>query len=205
MWVTSTKDKEKQLLFMAANTGGYFTAKQALQVGYNYRLQHYHRQKGHWEEIDRGVFRLTEYPFAERDDLIRWSLWSLNRQGLPQAVVSHETALAVYDISDIMPAKIHLTVPFTFRKIPPGACVLHRGILGPEEIEQREGFLITKPLKTLVDVAETHLSLDYLEQAVRDAFRLGLVSPTLLQEVSVSASAREKFRTILENIKKRPI
>ena len=30
MWTTSNTDKEKQLVILAANTGGYFTAKQAL-------------------------------------------------------------------------------------------------------------------------------------------------------------------------------
>jgi len=47
----------------------------------------------------RGLSRLPDYPPGEREDLIRWSLWSHNRQGFSQAVVSHETALAVHELS----------------------------------------------------------------------------------------------------------
>jgi predicted transcriptional regulator of viral defense system len=203
MWATPSTDKEKQLVVIAANTGGYFTAKQAFDAGYNYRLQHYYRTKGYWEAVDRGIYRLPEYPSPERDDLIRWSLWSLNREGVPQAVVSHETALSVYELSDIMPAKVHLTVPFKFRKPPLGACILHRADLESEDIDKKEGFMITRPLRTLIDVSEGDLSLDYLEQAVREAFRRGMAGPQQFERVAWSETAKEKIRIILENIRKR--
>ena len=205
MWTTSNTDKEKQLVVIAANTGGYFTAKQALDAGYNYRLQHYYRAKGYWDAVDRGIYHLPEYPSPERDDLVRWSLWSLNREGVPQAVVSHETALSVYELSDIMPAKIHLTVSYKFRKDPSGACVLHRAALESDDIDKKEGYMITKPLKTLVDVSEGDLSLDYLEQAIREAFRRGMAGPQQLERAAMSEAAKEKIRIILENIRKRPL
>lgn len=204
MWATSTKDKENRLTLIAGDSGGYFTAKQALQVGYSYRLQSYHRNKGHWEDIDRGLFRLPKYPFSERDDLVRWMFWGMNQQGIPQVVVSHETALSVYELSDIMPAKFHFTVPLKFRKNPPGGCILHKATLDPNEVQKRDGFLITKPLKTLIDVTEEHLSLDYLEQAIREALQRGLVNQRELQEKTMTKDAKEKIQVIFDNIKKRP-
>ena len=33
-----------------------------------------------------------------------WSQWSRNQKGVPQAVVSHDTALTVHELSDVMPA-----------------------------------------------------------------------------------------------------
>ena len=103
-----------------------------------------------------------------------------------------------------MPAKIHLTVSFKFRKDPSGACVLHRANLEPEDIDKKDGFMITKPLRTLVDVSEGDLSLDYLEQAIREAFRRGMAGPQQLERVALSETAKEKIHIILENIKKRP-
>jgi hypothetical protein len=44
---------------VAAEQGGYFTAAQAREAGYAYSQQHYHRSRGNWLPIDRGIFRLN--------------------------------------------------------------------------------------------------------------------------------------------------
>lgn len=199
------EDKRKSLYNIASNQQGYFTAKQALSCGYSHRAQFYNKEKGYWIEIERGVFRLANYPSSDYEDLVRWSLWSRNREDIPQAVISHETALSVYELSDIMPGKIHLTVPPGFRKKPSGGCILHKNILSPESIEKREGFMITNPLKTIVDVAEEGMSNDYLEQALRDTFNKGILVPAQIINTKLSPKVKDKLRIILENIKKNPI
>lgn len=204
MWASPTKDKEKQLVLVAANTGGYFTAKQAIETGYSYRLQHYHKSKGQWDEIDRGVFRLANYPNSPYEDLIRWSLWSRGRNDEPQAVISHETALTVHESGDTMPGKVHLSVPPGFRKNPPGGCVVHHAVLSPEEIEKRNGFFVTNPLKTIVDVAESNLSLDHLERAVRDMLAKGLLRSAELQSAEMNSQAKKKLNLVMQNIQKNP-
>ena len=204
MWTNPTNDKEKQLTLIAANTGGYFTAKQAIQTGYSYRLQHYHKEQGHWDEIDRGVFRLAHYPDSPHEDLIRWSLWSRDRDDKPQAVISHETALTVHESGDTMPGKVHLTVPPGFRKDPPGGCVLHQASLGPDVIEKHNGFFVTNPIQTLIDVAEGNMSADYLESAIRDMYAKGLIRLIDLQNVQMSAQAKEKIKVVLQNIQRNP-
>lgn len=170
------KDKRKERLMEYANTqAGYFTAQQAYDAGYSYRLHSYHAKTGSWEKAGRGVFRLRGFPPAEREDLIRWTLWSRDRKGSPQAVASHETALAIHEISDVMPAKLHFTVPPAFRKKAPKGCVLHRAKIEKNDIEQREGYSVTTPLRTLIDAAEGNLSEDELAKALRDALDKGLV------------------------------
>jgi predicted transcriptional regulator of viral defense system len=126
-------------------------------------------------KIDRGLFRLRDFPPAEREDLIRWSLWSRDQKSVPQAVVSHDTALTVHELSDVMPARVHLTVPPGFRKKVPPGCVLHKANLTPKETESRTGYRVTTPLRTLLDVADSPLSQEHLDRAVRDALERGLV------------------------------
>lgn len=204
MAISATKPRERKLLDIASSQGGYFTAKQARKAGYSYRLQHYHKAQGYWSEIERGVFRYADYPATEHEDLIRWTLWSRNREDIPQAVVSHETALSIHELGDVMPGKVHLTVPEGFRKIPPGGCILHKEFLTPEETETRDGFSVTTPLRTLKDVTEGTLSVDYLEKAARDAIRKGLITMQDIQRQTFSKKAKEKMRIVLEEIKKHP-
>jgi predicted transcriptional regulator of viral defense system len=205
MVIAARKDREKRLLEIASAQGGYFTAKQALKAGYSYRLQHYHRSEGYWQDIDRGVFRFADYPDTPFEDLIRWSLWSRNREDIPQAVISHETALTVHELGDVMPGKVHLTVPPRFRKQPPGGCILHRKFLAAEESENRGGFLVTTPRRTIQDVAEGTLALDQLEKAVRDGISRGLTSVQTIQRLSLSKGAKDKLRLILDEIRNHPI
>jgi predicted transcriptional regulator of viral defense system len=187
--------REQKLLEHAERQGGYFTAKQAHRSGYSYRLHTYHVKTGRWIKASRGIFRLRSYPVPERDDLIRWSLWSRNRKDEPQMVVSHETALAFHEMSDVMPAKLHFTVPPRFRKKVLKNCVIHRAVLKEKEIEKHQGFSVTNPYRTLKDVAEGALPEDELVKALRDALDRGLVQ---LKRMDINQmTERAKLRILM--------
>jgi predicted transcriptional regulator of viral defense system len=194
------QENARVLYEVAAAQGGYFTAAQARQAGYAYSQQHFHVSRGTWLRVERGLFRLRDYPAGEREDLIRWSLWSRNRQGEPQAVVSHETALTVHELSDVMPDRVHLTVPPGFRKAVPPGCVLHKATLPEQESEPRGGYLVTTPARTLVDVAAGVLSQEHLDAAVREALERGLVRHSLLKAMSCSIAARRRLDRALRAV-----
>jgi predicted transcriptional regulator of viral defense system len=187
------RDNARLLYETAAGQGGYFTAAQALEAGYAYSQQHYHVERGNWLRVEHGLFRLRDFPAGEREDLIRWSLWSRNQKGVPQAVVSHETALTVHELSDLMPARIHLAVPPGFRKEVPPGCVLHKGTLAPDDVEARAGYQVTTPLRTLVDVADSPLSQEHLDAAVGEALEQGLVRRRQLESIASSPQARRRL------------
>jgi len=197
------QDKEDKLLEYAGNQGGYFTAKQAFKAGYSYRLHSYHVRTGRWIKIDRGVFRLKSSPAADREDLVRWTLWSRNHKDEPQMVASHETALAIHDISDVSPAKFHFTAPLAFRKKVPHGVILHRAVLKPEEVEKREGFFVTTPVRTLKDVAESHLSLDELRKALQDARDRGLIQLKKIDIEGLSNHGKERMLTAFKGLDER--
>ena len=187
------QENAEALYKIAAEQGGYFTAAQAREAGYAYSQQHYHRTRGNWQRIDRGIFRLRDFPPSEREDLIRWSLWSRDQKGVPQAVVSHETALTVHELSDVMPAHVHLTVPRGFRKRVPVGCILHVASLTKGEVEFRPGYLVTTPLRTLIDVAGSVLSQEHLDVAVREALERGLVRRSVVHGVRCPPEARMRL------------
>jgi predicted transcriptional regulator of viral defense system len=170
-----SREKETVLSLIAQEQGGYFTSKQAQSAGYTYSDQNYHTKTGDWTRIHRAVYKLANYPLPLRDDLIVMTLLSHDRAGNPQAVVSHETALALHEISDANPANIHLTVPAIYRKQMPPGVILHKAFLAPKDWEQREGYRVTTPLRTILDTARSQSSWPYLTDAIYDALQKGLV------------------------------
>ena len=172
--------KSHHLFEVAETQQGYFTSADAKKLGYDYPHQHFHVNQGNWIRVDRGIYRLKKFPAAKYEDLMRWWLWSRKK-----GVLSHETAAALYGLGDLLPAKIHLTVPRDFRKRPNRSLVLHRGELSKLEIEQRDGLPLTKPLRTIMDLARSHLDDERLTSAARDAIQNGLVSrKEILEELA---------------------
>jgi predicted transcriptional regulator of viral defense system len=181
----SHKDAQAKLFAVAELQGGFFTAKQAEEAGFDRTHHAYHVQTGNWEREYRGIYRLTRFPMPERSDLILWSLWSRNRDDQVQGVYSHQTALSIYDLSDIMPAKLHMTVPNGFRRsaeIPP-ILVLHYDDLSGDEIEERNGYRVTRPIRAIVDV-RGKISDELFTQAFREAKTRGLITEPDIERYS---------------------
>jgi predicted transcriptional regulator of viral defense system len=178
------------LAAVASGQGGYFTTKQAIESGYGYKHLDYHETAGNFERVEHGLYRLPTLPRAEHDEFIRLSLWSRNRKDEPQAVLSHESALVLHELSELLPDRIHLTVPRSFRKPAPRGCVLHKAVLAETDIEEREGFRVTTPFRTLLDVAESGVSEEQLAKAVRDSIDRGLVRRVKLAEAASRGGAK---------------
>src|SRR3989338_6312623 len=179
----SYKETFERLFAIAEEQGGYFTPKQAATAGFSRKNHSYHVQMGNWIRERRGIYRLAKFPPAERPDLMFWWLWSRNRNDEPQGVYSHETALSIYDLSDINPARLHMTVPRSFRRrgTPSKLPVLHRAAVHKDDIWKRFGVKVTRPLKTIVDLLTTRtVQLDHMQQAVKQAFQRGLITCTEL-------------------------
>jgi hypothetical protein len=169
------RDSRRRLLSRAAVQSGYFTAAQAREAGYSYQAQRYHTQRGNWIRVDRGVYRLPEWPPGPHDDLVRWTLWSGGR-----GVVSHDTALAVHELGDVMPARVHLTVPPGFARRSP-AVILHFALVPSEDREEREGYTVTTPLRSILDTAAAGIQTDHLTGVIEDALSRGVVTRRILR------------------------
>lgn len=192
--MTTEPDPRTKLYAIAETQAGYFTAAQALEAGYSRASQHYQHKTGNWRREGHGIYRLERFPHTPDEHYVRLTLWSRDRAGNLQAAVSHETALQVYGLSDIMPADIHLTVPKGFRKQPPAGVRLHLQDLPAPEVTERDGYRITTPLRTLLDAAASSLSAEHLAAAVQDALDQGLVRKRVLEEAIENSPDNVKAR-----------
>lgn len=171
------KSALRAITAIAASQGGYFTAQQAGEVGYDYPHLSYHIAAGNFEREGRGLYRIPTLPHSEHDDLVRLRFWSRGSDDEPQAVVSHQTALALHDLAEFIPTRIHLTVPSSFRRPAPTGCVLHKAALARADMQEVGALRVTTPLRTLRDLAsEPSLPREQFERAVKEAAGRGMIT-----------------------------
>jgi hypothetical protein len=178
---------------------GYFTAKQAAEVGFRLGSQAHHVKAGNWLRVERGIYRLARFPRSMEEQYVIYSLWSRNRAGKPVGVYSHETALSMHELSDANPSKLHMTVPPGFRRTAPTpkVLVLHSARLEEGEIEQRQGFAATRAIRAVADVAALGHQ-DFVEQALRDGTKRGVITRRQILELRRQGGHPEWFDRMLE-------
>lgn len=156
---------------IAEEQNGYVTTAQAAAVNVGKGALAKMAGRGVLERVSWGVYRLSRFPASPLDQYVEASLWPLSARG----VVSHESALAVFGLSDVSPAKIHVTVPRSVRvrrRLPAGL-VVHRADLGPGDTQVHEGVPVTTPERTIRDCHAAHLGPALVRQAIRDGRRTG--------------------------------
>jgi predicted transcriptional regulator of viral defense system len=146
------KEAARRLHKIAESQQGFFTTKQAIRGGFSEKTHSYHVNAGNWMREHRGIYRLADFPTPERPDLMLWYLWSRDRHEHPEGTYSHDTALSLHELSDIMPSKLHMTVPKEFRRNSrtPEILVLHRAHLDASEVQEVHGVRVTRALRTIM-------------------------------------------------------
>lgn len=197
------REAAKRLFEIAEDQQGFFTTKQAKAAGFAENTHPYHVQTGNWIREHRGIYRLASFPRGERPDLMLWSLWSRNRGEAAQGVYSHQTALSLHDLSDIMPAKLHMTVPKTFRRNSeiPRVVVLHFADLPQSDIGAAHGVRVTKPMRTILDLLEGgDVPRAALRQALREGLRRGLIRRSEIAQARKHLGNSKQLRIFLQRV-----
>jgi len=197
------RESAKRLYEIAEGQQGFFTTKQAKAAGFAENTHPYHVQAGNWIRENRGIYRLSSFPRGERPDLMLWSLWSRNRAEAAQGVYSHQTALSLHDLSDVMPAKLHMTVPRSFRRNSeiPRVLVLHFADLPQSDVGAAHGVRVTKPLRAILDLlAGGELPLATIRQALREGLRRGLIRRSEIAEARKHLADSKQLRTFLQKV-----
>ena len=197
------REAAKRLYEIAEDQQGFFTTKEAKSAGFAENTHPYHVRAGNWIREHRGIYRLVSFPRGERPDLMLWSLWARNRREANQGVYSHQTALSLYDLSDVMPANLHMTVPKSFRRNSeiPRVLVLHFADLPQSEIGSVHGVRVTKPMRTILDLLEGgEIPPATLRQVLREALRRGLIRRSEIAESRKHLVDSKQLRTIFQKV-----
>ena len=185
--MTQRRDAQQALHALAYRQSGYFTAAQAVSLGFSHQGQKYHVDAGNWVRVERGIFRLRDWPGAIEDVYVLWSLWSRGR-----GILSHTTALAVHDLGMLDPAEVTMIVPQGFRARHPAVRTV-AGAVPDADVEERGAFRVTTPVRTLLDVAST-AGQEAVDGAVADALDRGLVTARTLRRRADEAGDRAALR-----------
>ena len=173
-----------RLYEIAENQAGYFTAKQAHGAGFSWERLSYYVTTRRFIRVQRGIYRLVQFPGSPYEDLfIAWL-----RAG-PGSVISHESALYIYRLSDVLPGEVHVIMPRTGSRRRSGIR-LHTNRLHPNEVTSREGLPVTTAARTLIDLAATGLAEEHIRQAVNDALHQGLVGRDELLSMATQRGGR---------------
>ncbi len=157
----------------AAAQEGHFTTAQAAEAGYYPALLAKYLRSGRIVRVRHGIYRIVHFPAGDREDLVVVWLWT-GRVG----VFSHETALALHGLSDVLPARIHVSVPASWGsrrlRVPEGVD-LHFEDVASSEATWVGAVRVTAVARTLEDCARAALPPDLVGQALQEASERGLL------------------------------
>jgi predicted transcriptional regulator of viral defense system len=196
----SDKPEFDRLYRFAERQLGFFTAHQAIASGYSRPSHTYHVKNGDWRRCERGIYRLTHYPSTRWQDVMIAYLWASDIAGKPQGVISHDTAFEVHGLSTWVSPRYHLTVPKRFRKRGEShfRVQFHPCDLPVQDIEVTNGFRVTKPLRTIVDLLDWgQLEMRHLKDGLRQALDRNLILPEDIRQLKLTDDQKASFKTLL--------
>ena len=159
---------------VASDQFGFITSEDARELGGHDGALVDMARAGQLDRTARGLYRFRSYPTDARDELMAATLWP-RRLG----VISHDSALDLWDLCDINPARIHVTVPKSarLRRRTPPTYEVHERDLDPGELSNIDGIPVVTPLRAILDGIERHLDRRLVNQAIDNANRRGLLLP----------------------------
>lgn len=168
----------EDLLATAATQHGFFTTEQAAEHGISRRALTWRAQHGSAVRIAQGLYRLPHWPIDADDEL--YALQAL----APFGTFSHDTALTLIGLSDIIPSTIHFTIPERSRLRPRAGVTLHRSRhTAMTDRTLRDGLWVSTARRALLDAARQGADPDQLISAARDARQRAMLTPDDVAEL----------------------
>lgn len=169
---------------LALEQRGYFNRRDAEEYGLGDSLLRYHTQAGRFERILPGVYRLRTAPVSPDDEYTLAWIWT-NYRG----AISHESALSLYDLGDILPNRVHITVPRPFHRTSAPFAV-HLSPLPEVDVQDYNGVKVTTPARSIVDAASTGTDPTQIHKVIHQALARGLVNAPTLQAAAARRGSR---------------
>jgi very-short-patch-repair endonuclease len=160
---------------LARRQHGVVARAQLLDLGLHPQAIKHRIARGRLHPIFRGVYAVG------RPELTQHGGWMAAVLSCgPNAILSHESATALWEIRPLRPADVHVSVPLSVDRRRTGIVVHRRAKLNPSDLTERHGIPVTSPALTLIDIA-TRLQPPQLEAAVNEADKLDLIHPHQLR------------------------
>lgn len=178
----------QQLWDVAVDQYGYFTMRDALALGLERPTVIKIATRGQVEHVAHGVYRFAELPTTEFDPYMLAALWT----GTPEACLSHDTALAGYDVCDINPDRIHLTVPRARRIRRRGGelYVLHYDDLREDQIGWWHRIRAVTLPTAIAQCTASGVPAYLLRQALGSGRERGLLTATDVDDLTAALETR---------------
>jgi predicted transcriptional regulator of viral defense system len=163
---------DRKLLHLAAQQQGFFRTDQALALEISRRALAWSKQEGLIDSICYGLYRFAHFPGTALDEL--YEIQTL----APEGTFSHETALQLYGLTDLLPRTIHFSLPpESGFKSRPGITIHHTQI-SQKERQIRDGLWVTSLPRTLRDGARSGIDPEQMLNAAQDALDRGMFKPS---------------------------
>ncbi|WP_245717991.1 type IV toxin-antitoxin system AbiEi family antitoxin domain-containing protein [Nocardia miyunensis] len=147
---------------LAGRYAGYFTTRTVVRAGCE-ELIRSAVNEGRVVRVGVGLMRLGDWPRGPLDDYAMWSAWFDGA-----AAVSHHSAAELHGIGRLRPRFVHMSASGGRLPNSAGLVVLRR-TLRRTDVESAGAFLVTTPLRTILDLAESGIGQIALDEVVADA------------------------------------
>lgn len=181
---------ERALYFLAEDDNGFVTTHAARDAGIPSQRLAQLAARGTLEHVSYGVYRLVRFPPSQFDSYMAATLWPTGVRG----VLSHETALDLYEVCDVNPASVHFTVPsgHRIRRAIPKLYVVHHADLAERDLSGIEGMPATTLMRTIADCVDLGTGSYLLDQAVERGRAKGLLNKHQVATATVMLETRGK-------------
>lgn len=170
------------LMDIAADRGGYVPTRLAKERGLVPARLVTLAHRGALERVGYGLYRIPGFPVDRHDDLLRALLWTNDR-----GAISHETALALYQLADVNPVAIDLTVPIDCRIVRAGgeAYRVHQAQLTAGNTRTFDGVRVVEVITAIDGAAAQGVGTALIFAAIDRARRLGWITKTEAKVIRV--------------------
>jgi predicted transcriptional regulator of viral defense system len=153
-----------RLLEVAVDQHGLFTLDQAASTGVSDDQVRRSAGTGVLERRAHGVYRIVAIPFNQYTELMEAVLWAKGR-----ALIAGESALALWDLADVNPRKVHLAIAPRYRPRRAGGdrYEMHHVAIDDAERDEAHGVPVVAPAIAIEQSIDWGIAGDMIEQAIR--------------------------------------
>uniref|UniRef100_UPI0034465A2E hypothetical protein n=1 Tax=Nocardia sp. NPDC049707 TaxID=3154735 RepID=UPI0034465A2E len=172
---------------LAGRHAGFFTTRQVLRAGCEARVRA-GLGDGSVTRAGVGLLRLADWPTGPLDEYAMWAAWFDGA-----AAVSHHSAAELHGFGRLRPRFLHMSVGAGRPPVTPRLVVLRRPMV-PADLESAGAFLVTTPLRTVLDLAESDIGQSALDEVVGDAVAIHRCAINEIRSASVRLPPRAAVR-----------